>query len=162
SAVSSTRNPVSSAAFVAFLVATGSGMSVPKPSAGMRLPLLRGNFVSRRPSGFDMVLILLFRPFSLVTAQLLLFKSDMPSYKHRPVNIETELMIVRDVAKLLRIGGPYNIVRAHLSRLLNEQSDAPAPLVELYNWTESAASRDPTLENSRDTLFELITFCWRI
>src|SRR5207249_1978059 len=61
SAVSSARNPVSSAALVAFLVAMGSGMSVPKPSAGIApAPLARANFVERRLSGFIMFSVLHF------------------------------------------------------------------------------------------------------
>jgi hypothetical protein len=86
----------------------------------------------------------------------------MHIHKHRPVSIGTELVLIRDVASLLRNGNSDSILRDRFSGLLESRIDAPAPLIELFNWTHAAASKDRALESSRDTLYELITLCSRV
>src|SRR6516162_1095244 len=62
-----TRNPASSAALVAVLVATGSGISVPKPRAGIAPDsLLRAIRVKRRLSLPAIVSLLVFSEFEPV------------------------------------------------------------------------------------------------
>lgn len=85
----------------------------------------------------------------------------MPSYQHQQVSIETELPHTREAARMLRAAS-HTDLRSELLRVLEPRGGLPAPLIELFNWSENQVSREKAIGDSRDTLYELIRLCVRV
>jgi len=81
--------------------------------------------------------------------------------QHQQVNIDTQLVTVREIAGQLRTSGAAPALVKVIATLL-DSNDGPTALVELFNWAHEKSTTNHSVEQLRDDLMELLRICGRI